>query len=134
MEKKYNIRDLEKYANLYENLVSKIKSMQEKQKEYRSVCTEVLDAIKTDVADVLPVDDTVLRVQRITKHTINYDEKALYELAKKKGIAGKIFNLKVDSSALDDAYNEGLLTYDEIQSCVKDVDERKELRIQRVKK
>lgn len=125
---------LHEIAVRYEASHIQQKEFDEVKRECRDEAKDILSNLNLDVVDIED-GDSILRVQNIHKKSIQYNQEDLIKLLRSKGknVAKQALKVVVDNEALDTLYNEGKISYDEIQQCVDKISDRTELRIQRVK-
>lgn len=129
------VEKLEKYARTYEEAHLQSKELEQVKKENRKNAGDALEQMSVDKYEVDQVRDKALRVQKIIRKTVKYDDVKLLKLLKVKGkdVFKRAVSLSVNQNVIDELYNEGVLSYDEIQECVDEIAETSSIDIRRVK-
>jgi len=135
---KEKLIELEESALKYENAHGRVKTLEQAKKVARTGVADILEQLELDKYDLLNTvneEGKIIRVQNITKKSIQYDNDKLLQLLKEKGkdTFKRAVILSVDQSVLDELYNEGTLTYDELNGCVDKINESTITDIRRVK-
>ncbi len=135
---KEQLINLQENAIEYERAHERVREYENIKKDARgnvSTVLKLLDLDKHDLLDTVNEQGKYLRTQLITKKSISYDNEKLLKLLKEKGkdTFKRAVVLSVDQSALDDLYNEGILSYDELNDCVDKINETVITDIRRVK-
>ena len=121
----------------HETVHNQIKELDAVKSTCKNNISELLTFLGVDKQDFPSelVDGKMLRTQFIFKKQIQYDDDKLLKLLKSKDkiVFKRAVILSVDYKELDALYNEGVLTYDEIQDCVTGIKETKAVDVRRVK-
>ncbi len=135
---KEQLINLQENAIEYERAHERVREYENIKKDARgnvSTVLKLLNLDKHDLLDTVNEQGKILRTQLITKKSISYDNEKLLKLLKEKGkdTFKRAVVLSVDQSVLDDLYNEGILSYDELNDCVDKINETVITDIRRVK-
>jgi len=135
---KQKLIELEEQALGYERAHQRAKEFESTKSLARGNVGKILEQLELDKYDLLDTvneEGKIIRVQTITKKSIQYDNDKLLQLLKEKGkdTFKRAVILSVDQTVLDDLYNEGIITYDELNDCVAKINESTSTDIRRVK-
>jgi len=134
--KKFSIKDLEKTAFAYEEAQVNEKKFSAIKQSCKVEIDKILRALKTDLVEVDVKAPKPLRVQRVYKRSIVYDILLLRSLLKPKGkqVLQTAFTVSVNNQGLEDLYSSGVVQYDELQECIKEIKEKDQISVLRVKR
>ena len=134
--KKFSIKDLEKTAFAYEEAQVNEKKFSVIKQSCKVEIDKILRALKTDLVEVDVKAPKPLRVQRVYKRSIVYDILLLRSLLKPKGkqVLQTAFTVSVNNQGLEDLYSSGVVQYDELQECIKEIKEKDQISVLRVKR
>jgi hypothetical protein len=137
VDKKEIKQVIEKEALIYEKYNNKIAEFEVVKGEAKKKITKLLSKLKLDSVDLDKKAEQILRVQMVHKKKVNYDAEKIESICEKRGgseLVDLVIQRVVNDKELDNAYNEGVLNFKDIEKCVKDVKESSYLLIKRVKK
>lgn len=132
---KPSIKTLQEAAFKYENLRKQSKSINSQIIILRSKIFKTLNFLKKNSIDIDKKAEKPLRIQKIIKKKLIYNENILREVIRKKNkkYLRTAFKVVIDELGIDELYNEGILTYDELIGCVDEIKESVSISILRVK-
>jgi hypothetical protein len=135
---KEQLIELTEQAITYEHAHESAKGFDIVKSKARGNVSAILNSLgieKHDLLDTVNEQGKYLRTQLITKKSIIYDNEKLLQLLKEKGkdTFKRAVVLSVDQTVLDDLYNEGIISYDELNDCVDKINETVITDIRRVK-
>jgi len=134
IDKKEIKKMVEKEALVYEKYNIKISELEEVKKDAKANIIKLLAKLKLDSVDLDKKAEQLLRVQMVHKKKIDYDVGKIEIIGKKYDVVDLIIKKIVDEKELDNAYNEGIISFKEIEKCVNKVVDSSYLLIKRVKK
>jgi hypothetical protein len=126
-----------------ENLALKYEQINQKKKDFDNELSEIKEELKSllrkQKSDLVEVDEKAqkpLRIQIVNKTSIIYDEDKLKTILKPKGkdIFKKAFKVVLDTNGLEDLYNNGDVTVDEIRSTIDTTKTSSYIMVKRVKR
>lgn len=133
-EKKEIKKEIQELALHYEKVNNKVGILENMKNEDKSRIMKLLGKLKLDSVDLDKKAEQILRVQVVHKKKIEYDEIKAQKLGVKKGVEDLIIKRVVDENGLDKAYNDGILSFEDIEKLVKEIKESSYLLVKRVKK
>jgi hypothetical protein len=123
------------YVVTYNKIQDRIASLDDKKKTLRKKIESIFDKLEIDSIEV-SLDDSstgeAIKAQRYDSQRISYDIDKLMPVLKKKKLRKKVIKFVVDSDALEDAYNAGLISIQQIEPASK-VSTSTAFKVQRIK-
>ncbi len=129
--RKVLIEEIRKYVIRYREAQIQQEAFECEKSECRNEIERIFDQLGIDSVDV-KYNDTTIRAQRYISQSVKYDAKKLLPILKEKGIHKKVIKLIVDNKELENAYNDGLISFDDIKDAA-DVKTSKVFRVQNIK-
>lgn len=136
LESKEIKKEIQTLALTYEKVNTEIAELENKKNVLKNKIQKLLQKSKIDSIDLDRKSEKLLRIQLVHKKKINYDVFKLEKICEQKGedVIDLVIKKIVDEKGLDTAYNEGLLSYKEIEKCIQEIKDSSYLLIKRVKK
>lgn len=132
---KPSLKTLQKDAFKYEDLREQSKIINSQIAALKSKIFKTLNLLKKNSVDVDKKAEKPLRIQKVIRKKLIYNERKLRDLVshKNKKYLRTAFKVVIDELGIDELYNEGILTYEELENCVDEIRERISISILRIK-
>lgn len=129
--RKILLEEVKGYVIRYREAQMQQEMLEREKCECRSEIERIFDQLGIDSVDI-ECNDTTIRAQRYISQSVKYDAKKLLPILKEKGIHKKVIKLVIDNKELENAYNNGLISFDDIKDAA-DVKTSKVFRVQNIK-
>ena len=131
-------KELESWAKSYEQAHLASKEIDAQKKQARTEVGKRMDEAGWEPDqkyDFDVQDGKALRVQKIQKRSVKYDEDKMLKLLKGKGKDAfkKAVKISIDQAEIENLYNSGVLSFEELEGCVDAINETELVDIRRVK-